>query len=92
MRLKRTLRIGFKWHGEPTCVKSSEEYEMAANGRCIERKIYHFKTISTPGSTLTQTRSFCAWFDREMQVAQNPHLDHAQSAPFVFRSTKRLGV
>ena len=27
-----------------------------------------------------------------MRVAQNPHLDQAQSAPFAFRSTKRLGV
>ena len=65
---------------------------MAANGRCIERKIYCLKTISTPGSTLMQTRSFCAWLDWEMQVAQNPHLDHAHSAPFAFCSTKRLGV
>ena len=64
---------------------------MAANGCCIEHKIYRLKTISTPGSTLTQTRSFCTWLDQEMWVAQNPHLDHAHSAPFVFCSTKCLG-
>lgn len=90
--MRLALRIGLEWHSGITCVKSSEEYEVAANGCCIERKIYCFKTILTPGSTLTQTRSFCAWFDREMRFAQNPHLGHTQSAPFAFRSTKRLGV
>ena len=35
---------------------------------------------------------FCIWFDQEMHVVQNPHLDHTQSAPFAFRSAKHLGV
>ena len=65
---------------------------MVANQRCIERKIYQVETILSSGLSFTQTLSFCAQFDQEMRVAQNSHLDHAQSAPFAFRSTKRLGV
>ena len=73
-------------------MSSSEKYEVVANGRCIQRKIYRFKTISKRGSTLMQTQLFCVWLDQEMWVAHNPYLDHVQSAPFAFYSTEGLGV
>jgi hypothetical protein len=58
----------------------------------LNTKKNQLKTIPNLSSTLTQIQSFCAWLDREMRVAQNPQLNHVQSPPFAFYSTKALGV
>jgi len=65
---------------------------VGASGLCVEHKIHGLEIILTYGSTQMQSNQVCIWLDREMGHAQNPQLDHTQSASFAFRSTERLGV